>query len=134
MDAKELLELVNQDDARIIAETQLEEVRKQTSLLEAIAAQTKGSLNDHVVLVEVDMNDTHDSYEVYRWREGDPRINSIVILPQLVDYYYEIESGVRIPIDAGLIMDVSGHVVNMLRISNTDTTDDVMKIVLSGVK
>lgn len=136
-----MLDFVDKDDARILAEEQLEQAKLQmeqsklqTALLQQVAAQTKGSLNDYVTVIELDMGKTHDSYEVYRWRDGDPRINSVVILPQLVDYSYELESGVRVPIDAGLIMDVTGHKIDMLWITNTSTVGDVMKMVLSGVR
>ena len=121
MDEQELLDFINQDDARIVAEQQLEESKRQTELLEQVAAQTKGSLNDYVNVIEVDLNDTHDSFEVYRWREGDPKINTVVIPAQLVNYIYEVEPGKQVHIDAGLIMDITGHEVDMLWITNSST-------------
>ena len=130
---KELLDFIMKDDGIIIAEAQLQAAKKQVELLETIKEQTKPSeLNNWTNVLRLDLRVTHDSYEVFRWYEGHPDVNSVVIPSQLIDYEYEIEPGKRVSIEAGLITEISGHEVKELRVSNTDTTDDVMDIILSG--
>jgi len=143
MDREELIRFINEDDQTILSEQQLEEARKlaeetrkQTALLTTIVEQTKpppdSGLNNWMTVLKLDLNTAHSSYEVWKWYDGHPSVNSIVIPSQEVDFEYEIEPGKRISIDAGLIMDITGHKIMLLRISNTDTVDDVMDIVLSG--
>jgi len=132
--SRDLLNLVQQDDQFIVEEQQLEEARKHTELLTTIKEQTKPApLNNWMTVLKLDLTKTHDSYEIWKWYEGHPLVNSIVIPSQEIDFEYEIEPGKRISTDAGLIMDVTGHEVKLLRISNSDTTDDTMDVILSGV-
>ena len=143
MDKSELIRFINEDDQTILSEQQLEEARKlaeetrkQTALLTTIVEQTKpppdSGLNNWMTVLKLDLNTAHSSYEVWKMYDGHPLVNSIVIPSQEVDFEYEIEPGKRISIDAGLIMDITGHKIMLLRISNTLTVDDVMDIVLSG--
>jgi len=143
MDKSELIRFINEDDQTILSEQQLEEARKlaeetrkQTALLTTIVEQTKpppdSGLNNWMTVLKLDLNTAHESYEIWKWYEGDPTVNSIVVPSQEVDFEYEIEPGKRVSIDAGLIMDISGHKIKMMRISHTDVIDDVMDVILSG--
>lgn len=138
MDKDELIRLLNEDDQTILSEQQLEEERKQTALLQTIVEQTKppdvetSGLNNWMTVLKLDLNTRHDSYEVWKWGDGDPTVNSVVIPSQEIDFEYEIEPGKRVSIDAGLIMDISGHNIKQIRISHTDTINDVMDVILSG--
>ena len=129
-----ILELVDRDDAKLIAESQLEVLNKQTELLESIKEQTVSRNNNWTTVLKLDLNSTHRAYEIWKQRPDEPRVNSITIPAQLVDYVYEIHPGSPVSIEAGLIMDIVAHDPEVLWITNSETVDDVMDIILSGVK
>lgn len=127
------LDFVRKDDASI--ESALES-QKRLELLERIAKNTDPSDaptdNDWYTIVKVDMSIPNDSMEVYRC-DGTVKPNSVVIPAMDIEYWYELEYGKKVMVEAGLIMEITQHVIDMLRITNTETADETMEIVISGV-
>jgi len=135
METKELLDFVTKDDASI-------EAKKQTALLEKVVANTTpsptGPNNNWYTTLRIDMGVAHDSLDVWH-SDGDIQANSVVIGAQDIDYWYELEykdqgPGKKVLVDAGLIMEVTGHDFDRLRITNADTSTEDMRIVVSGVR
>lgn len=121
----------------VLRDDMMMESKKQTSLLEKVVENTtpeeEAAHNDWYTVITVDLSSTHDSFEVWHTDET-VEVNSVVIPAQDIDYWYELEYGKRVKVEAGLIMEITTHLIEMLRITNEDTSTNDMEIVLSGIK
>ncbi len=129
---KDILDFVSEDDRQLLERKQIEEARIQTELLRELLRTQEGGLNNHQVTIKVDMSVAHTDEEVWH-SDGSFRANTLTSHAVDVEYWYGLNYGDRVRVPAGLIVEVSGHEIERLYITNTETLEgEVLEITIAG--
>jgi len=129
---RDILEFISEDDKELIMRKQLEEAKLQTELLMKQAEAAQSALNNYQTTVKVDMSKEHTDEEVWH-SDSDLKVNTLTTHAVDVEYWYALTPGERVRVPAGLIVEVSGHEIEYLYITNTETlADTYLEITLAG--